>query len=396
MFHLYANVSTVAPETAERKRASMLEQFESGQRERKAHVPIGPPTVGKWRSLAVLFPDLLREWHPRRNDGRDPYNTGPHSHRKVWWRCRTCGHEWQVSPHERTFARKGCPACERRRSIAATIQRNRSYTPPPERSFARRRPDLVGEWHPTRNGDVDPHTIAAGSESKVWWRCSTPDCGREWQAVVMDRTKGKPGCPACVYRRTGQKRARASSPPVARRAAPPPPRRMAPDPQRRPRSIHDQAGVRTPTVLALLILRTRMASTTNVTQTQPPWGLPDLRHPTRARREADAYELAASIAEEQATPLTCGRTGLGRADSKPAGARTLSRPVADRYGHAEPIRPYDGARPAAADLVALVHRHAESQPPHAAANAAAVGDGGDHASGLVGDVMCLVAEPPGY
>lgn len=61
-----------APETAERKRASMLEQFESGERERKAHVPPGPPTVGRWHSLAVLFPDLLLEWHPNRGGRNSP------------------------------------------------------------------------------------------------------------------------------------------------------------------------------------------------------------------------------------------------------------------------------------------------------------------------------------
>jgi hypothetical protein len=210
MFHLYTSTSTVAPETAERKRASMIEQFATGQRERKVPVPPGPPKVGKWRSLAVLYPELLREWHPSRNDGRDPYSTGPYSHRKVWWRCRKCGNEWQVSPHERTFAGKGCPACGRRRSIAATIERNGSYKTPPERSFAARRPDLLGEWHPIRNGDLDPYTVAAGSERKIWWRCSTPGCEREWQAVVLDRTKGKPGCPTCVYQRAGQRRARAT------------------------------------------------------------------------------------------------------------------------------------------------------------------------------------------
>jgi ssDNA-binding Zn-finger/Zn-ribbon topoisomerase 1 len=210
LFRLFATVSTVAPETAERKRASMLEQFATGQRERSPATPPALPTVGKWRSLAVLHPRLLGEWHPTRNDGLDPYRTGQYSHRKVWWRCGQCGHEWQTSPHERTFAGRGCPACGRRRSIAAIVERNRSFRPPRVRSFAAQRPDLLMEWHSTRNGDLDPYAIAAGSERKVWWRCGTPACGHEWQAVVADRRKGEPGCPGCVYRRAGERRALAS------------------------------------------------------------------------------------------------------------------------------------------------------------------------------------------
>ena len=202
MFHLYISTSTVAPETAERKRASMLEQFATGQRERKLHRRSARRRSAGGAHSRSSTPSCCASGTPRATRRRPRHRAD--SQRKVWWCCRTCGHEWQVSPHERTFAGKGCPLCGRRRSIAATIDRNRSYKPPPERSFAARRPDLLAEWHPTRNDGLDPHTIAAGSERKIWWRCSTPGCGREWQAVVMDRTKGKLGCPACVYQRAGR------------------------------------------------------------------------------------------------------------------------------------------------------------------------------------------------
>jgi hypothetical protein len=129
LFHLFANVSTVAPETAERKRAAMFEQLASGQRDRSVPRPTAAPTVGKWGSLAALHPELVREWHPTRNEALDPSMIGQYSRRKVWWRCSECGNEWQTSPHGRTFAGRGCPACGRRRSIAATVQRDRSFRP---------------------------------------------------------------------------------------------------------------------------------------------------------------------------------------------------------------------------------------------------------------------------
>jgi hypothetical protein len=209
MFHLFGNVTTVAPETRERKRRSMLAQIASGERDQSVLGNPSTPTVGRWRSLAVLRPDLMDEWHRTRNGGLDPYRIGQRTHLKVWWRCRECGHEWRVSPNERTSAGKGCPACGRRRSIAATIERNRRFQVPRQRSLAVVRSDLIEEWHPVLNGELDPYTVAARSEQTVWWRCSYRDCGREWQAVVGDRAKRALGCPGCGNRRGGERRARA-------------------------------------------------------------------------------------------------------------------------------------------------------------------------------------------
>jgi hypothetical protein len=42
------------------------------------------------------------------------------------------------------------------------------------------RPDRARLWHPTRNGDLTPSDVTAGTDLRLWWRC--PDCGREWRA----------------------------------------------------------------------------------------------------------------------------------------------------------------------------------------------------------------------
>ena len=60
-------------------------------------------------------------------------------------------------------------------------------------------PDIAKEWHPTRNGDLTPKGVTAGSRKKVWWLCSK---GHEWEAAVGGRTgspnrKGR-GCPYCA------------------------------------------------------------------------------------------------------------------------------------------------------------------------------------------------------
>ncbi|WP_082119847.1 zinc-ribbon domain-containing protein [Saccharothrix sp. ST-888] len=60
-------------------------------------------------------------------------------------------------------------------------------------------PQVAGEWHPVRNGELTPDSVAAGSSRKAWW---LGPCGHEWQAVVHSRSGGC-GCPYCGSRRVG-------------------------------------------------------------------------------------------------------------------------------------------------------------------------------------------------
>jgi len=83
MFRLFATVSTVSTGDRGAKRASMLAQISSGERDRSVLGSPSPPTVGRWRSLGALHPELMREWHATRNDAVDPYRIGLYSHRKV-------------------------------------------------------------------------------------------------------------------------------------------------------------------------------------------------------------------------------------------------------------------------------------------------------------------------
>lgn len=54
-------------------------------------------------------------------------------------------------------------------------------------------PGLAKEWHPTRNGDLNPRTVTPGSGKRVWWICVQ---GHEWEATVYSRNRGS-GCPVC-------------------------------------------------------------------------------------------------------------------------------------------------------------------------------------------------------
>lgn len=53
------------------------------------------------------------------------------------------------------------------------------------------------QWHPTKNGPIDPDSLTDGVAKNVWWICES---GHEWQARVYSRTGGGRGCPYCSGR----------------------------------------------------------------------------------------------------------------------------------------------------------------------------------------------------
>lgn len=67
-------------------------------------------------------------------------------------------------------------------------------------SLFEKQPSLLAEWHPTKNGNLQPSDISFGSGRKIWWQCKK--CGHEWQSAIYARTAGT-GCPICARQRHG-------------------------------------------------------------------------------------------------------------------------------------------------------------------------------------------------
>lgn len=130
-------------------------------------------------TLAQARPDLLHQWHPTRNAGLDATTLLLKSNKKVWWVCEH-GHEWEAPVSARTSG-SGCPVCTGRKVLVGF------------NDFASGCPDLVPEWHPTKNGDLTPQDVTRRAGKVVWWECGE---GHEWQAPVARRSGGA-GCPVC-------------------------------------------------------------------------------------------------------------------------------------------------------------------------------------------------------
>ncbi|PEN50110.1 hypothetical protein CN540_24165 [Bacillus toyonensis] len=133
-------------------------------------------------SIAFHYPQLVKEWHPTKNNELKPEHFKKGAHLKVWWICEK-GHEWESAIYSRTTG-VGCPYCANKRVCI-------------DNCLATLNPELTKQWHPTKNGTLTPYDIVVGSYTKVWWVCEK---GHEWETEVRNRTKGS-GCPYCTNRK---------------------------------------------------------------------------------------------------------------------------------------------------------------------------------------------------
>jgi len=152
---------------------------------------------------SVRLSDLLKEHIPNKFDRSNPYTI---QNIKLWcninnklfelisneyngsdnllqWKCLKdgCNEIFKMRWSALHYG-QGCPYC---RGMQVGITN----------CLATKRPDLAKEWHPTKNGELTPYNVTAGSGIKVWWQC---DKGHEWETTISDRNLKNCGCPYCT------------------------------------------------------------------------------------------------------------------------------------------------------------------------------------------------------
>jgi positive regulator of sigma E activity len=140
--------------------------------------------VSDSNSLAALYPELAAQWHPTKNENLAPEQIVPGSNKRVWWECpEGPDHEWPEQVLKRTSRGYNCPFCASKR-VSVT------------NSLATLFPDVAAQWHPTKNGDLTPGQVVAGSHEVYWWQC--PDNpNHQWPASLDKRTGAGRSCPVC-------------------------------------------------------------------------------------------------------------------------------------------------------------------------------------------------------
>jgi len=118
------------------------------------------------------YPELISEWHPKKNGELKPEDFTYGSDEKVWWLCPK-DHDYYAVIKNRTNKRpRGCPYCSGRK---VNSENNLKFL------F----PKIADEWHPTKNKELKPEDFTYGSNEKVWWLCPK---NHDYYSVIATRT----------------------------------------------------------------------------------------------------------------------------------------------------------------------------------------------------------------
>jgi hypothetical protein len=142
----------------------------------------GKKILRGFNDLASTHPELAAQWHPTKNHDLTLADLTTGSGKKAWW-IDEFGHEWEAVAGTRALG-VGCPVCANQELLLG-------YN-----DLATTHPELAAKWHPTRNGDLAPTEVVAGTGTKVWWLDRE---GHEWKASVANQVAGQ-GCPRCANR----------------------------------------------------------------------------------------------------------------------------------------------------------------------------------------------------
>ncbi len=148
------------------------------------------------KSISISESELISEWDFDANAklGLKPDELLIGSSKKACWKCKKCGYKWQTQINVRKKGH-GCPHCGHLKvGISNANLKN------PSKGLLAVFPDANRIWNYKKNKDLKPEDFAAGSNKKVWWKCS--ECGKEWQAFIYAKAKSKTTtCRECTFRK---------------------------------------------------------------------------------------------------------------------------------------------------------------------------------------------------
>ena len=105
----------------------------------------------KEKKYVIDNAQLMSKWDWEKNQalGLFPNVLTLHSNKKAWWKCSTCGHEWQTTIANRS-AGYSCPVCANRVIVAGVNDLTTTH------------PELAKEWDYEANGDLLPQHVSYG------------------------------------------------------------------------------------------------------------------------------------------------------------------------------------------------------------------------------------------
>jgi hypothetical protein len=132
-------------------------------------------------SVAYLYPELAKLWHPTRNEDLKPENANASN--KYWYICNN-NHEFFIKAAiKKKVKDKDIDMCSR---CSGRI-------PSAEQNFEIQHPEIAKEWDYKKNKSL-PNEYTRGSNFKAWWICKK---GHSYKMSITSRTSSFQGCSKC-------------------------------------------------------------------------------------------------------------------------------------------------------------------------------------------------------
>jgi len=112
-------------------------------------------------------------------------NTYTNSYSTLIFKCKN-NHMFEAQPNKMKQGR-GCPYCAGKRVCK-------------DNCVAIKYPELLNEYHPTKNGNLTLYDVTPGSDKIFWWICSK--CNYEWSTRIKQRCLRGAGCHKCGIKKS--------------------------------------------------------------------------------------------------------------------------------------------------------------------------------------------------
>lgn len=126
---------------------------------------------------------LITEWVWEKNTalGFDPKILTLGSNKKVWWKCKKCGGEYEAYIVNRTSRGSSCPYCANQKVL---VGYNDLQTVSP---------DLAAEW--SKKNTIKPTEVTQHSNKEVYWICPL---GHDDYLMSVKQRSNRQGCRICA------------------------------------------------------------------------------------------------------------------------------------------------------------------------------------------------------
>ena len=126
-----------------------------------------------FNDLATLFPEVADEWSDKNE--KKPTEVMAFANSKAWWKCKTCGYEWNTLISTRSGGSK-CPCCSGYTFIKGKNDLKSTH------------PQIAKEWSEKN------YPLSRNSAKRAWWQCRY---GHSWSMKINERTVLRKGCRIC-------------------------------------------------------------------------------------------------------------------------------------------------------------------------------------------------------